>query len=214
MTSRRGFTLIELLVVIAIIAILAAILFPVFAKAREKARQASCQSNLKQLMTAFRQYVQDADEVCPHKPGYWAGTPDYNRSFLRYQFQPYIKNWQVYKCPSMNTGLEGDPSNITYQWMYAYGYNETLCGVEDSAIRYPAELTTLADSVHFQLNAGHCAWANVCQASCTPALQIGKNCRHTAGSNLAYYDGHVKYLMAPTIFGSSSDTRAWGIPTS
>ena len=63
--GRRGFTLIELLVVIAIIAILAAILFPVFAKAREKARQSSCQSNLKQLGLAFAQYHQDYDETMP-----------------------------------------------------------------------------------------------------------------------------------------------------
>ncbi|PJB63475.1 MAG: hypothetical protein CO095_16425, partial [Armatimonadetes bacterium CG_4_9_14_3_um_filter_58_7] len=64
-SNRSGFTLIELLVVIAIISILAAILFPVFAKAREKARTASCQSNLKQLSTAMLMYVQDYDEVHP-----------------------------------------------------------------------------------------------------------------------------------------------------
>ena len=65
MNIRRGFTLIELLVVIAIIAILAAILFPVFAQAREKARQASCTSNLKQIGMAFKMYIQDYDERWP-----------------------------------------------------------------------------------------------------------------------------------------------------
>jgi prepilin-type N-terminal cleavage/methylation domain-containing protein len=64
-TSRRGFTLIELLVVIAIIAILASILFPVFARAREKARQASCVSNAKQIVMGTLMYSQDNDEVCP-----------------------------------------------------------------------------------------------------------------------------------------------------
>src|ERR1043165_533038 len=77
-THRRGFTLIELLVVIAIIAILAAILFPVFAQAREKARQAACMSNLRQIGLAFAQYVQDYDELLPDRrdlklslPGGW-----------------------------------------------------------------------------------------------------------------------------------------------
>ncbi|MCD6352263.1 MAG: DUF1559 domain-containing protein, partial [Armatimonadetes bacterium] len=91
---RRGFTLIELLVVIAIIAILAAILFPVFAKAREKARQASCMSNLKQIALGLLMYVQDYDGrfMCIRQgPGGW------NKNV-----QPYVKNWQVFVCPSFN----------------------------------------------------------------------------------------------------------------
>ncbi len=85
MQQRRGFTLIELLVVIAIIAILAAILFPVFAQAREKARQTTCTSNLKQIGTAFMMYVQDYDETYPP----WTGMcPDPSlRWALRYMFQ-------------------------------------------------------------------------------------------------------------------------------
>ena len=89
--SRAGFTLIELLVVIAIIAILAAILFPVFAKAREKARQASCMSNEKQLGLGVLQYTQDYDEIYPTYlggQGGWAG-----------EIYPYIKSMQVYSCP-------------------------------------------------------------------------------------------------------------------
>jgi len=93
--KRVGFTLIELLVVIAIIAILAAILFPVFAKAREKARQSSCASNLKQLGLALMQYAQDYDERYPMMYRYmpdlywWADVT-----------QPYIKNYQLLVCPS------------------------------------------------------------------------------------------------------------------
>ena len=95
---RRGFTLIELLVVIAIIAILAAILFPVFARAREKARQASCLSNLKQLGLATAMYVQDYDErfgrhchCCPE--------PN-NHPCKLAAIYPYVKNTQLYACPS------------------------------------------------------------------------------------------------------------------
>ena len=112
MERRRmqGFTLIELLVVIAIIAILAAILFPVFAKAREKARQISCLSNTKQLGLAFTQYSQDNDEKNPggvnwYFPGGngWAG-----------QIYPYVKSKQVFLCPSDATGSPEHSS---------YGYN-------------------------------------------------------------------------------------------
>jgi prepilin-type N-terminal cleavage/methylation domain-containing protein/prepilin-type processing-associated H-X9-DG protein len=93
--KRRGFTLIELLVVIAIIAILAAILFPVFAQAREKARQTQCVSNIKQLGTGIAMYVQDYDELMPL---FLIPSP---RSTWGGQIQPYIKNWEMYRCPSM-----------------------------------------------------------------------------------------------------------------
>ena len=107
-----AFTLIELLVVIAIIAILAAILFPVFAKAREKARQTACLSNCKQIGTALMMYVQDNDETYPHSTGTGGGpTFTYNdidskggtKSFSQHiwqQLYPYTKNWSVYLCPS------------------------------------------------------------------------------------------------------------------
>jgi len=93
--SKNGFTLIELLVVIAIIAILAAILFPVFAQAREKARQTSCLSNNKQLATAIMMYAQDYDESFPAglQNDWWMDT------WIR-TTQPYVKNFQVYRCPS------------------------------------------------------------------------------------------------------------------
>src|SRR3954469_12892595 len=108
--KRAAFTLIELLVVIAIIAILAAILFPVFAQAREKARSISCLSNLKQGGLAYAMYTQDYDETTPLQKsndpagGYW-----YNL------IQPYIKNWQLMLCPdraqtTTKTGINYPPS--------------------------------------------------------------------------------------------------------
>jgi len=97
---RRGFTLIELLVVIAIIAILAAILFPVFAKAREKARQSSCLSNVRQMTTAIMSYLQDYDEVLP-LAGYWPMSGAYQTApFWDELLMPYIKNDQIFRCPS------------------------------------------------------------------------------------------------------------------
>src|SRR5579871_4692134 len=107
--KRRAFTLIELLVVIAIIAILAAILFPVFAQAREKARGISCLSNLKQLGLALNMYVQDYDETFPlnHIEGYWGGPNDVGWATST---QPYIKNLQMLHCP------DDEQSNAQSGW--------------------------------------------------------------------------------------------------
>lgn len=111
--SRRGFTLIELLVVIAIIAILAAILFPVFASAREKARQTACLSNEKQLGLAIVQYTQDYDEVVP------CGGDDYhcNGGGWAQQIYPYVKSTKVYLCPD-------DTGPVIA--VVSYGYNSNV----------------------------------------------------------------------------------------
>ena len=111
--SKRGFTLIELLVVIAIIAILAAILFPVFAKAKEKAREAACISNMKQIMLGFLMYMSDYDGiVCPSRRnvgGNVAGS-QWNKVL-----QPYIRNEDLFACPSDWTSLgTGDSRARSY----------------------------------------------------------------------------------------------------
>jgi prepilin-type N-terminal cleavage/methylation domain-containing protein/prepilin-type processing-associated H-X9-DG protein len=116
-----GFTLIELLVVIAIIAIIAAILFPVFAQVREKGRQTSCASNLKQITTALAMYAQDNDETMlaeveapPINGGNDTGVP-YDR-----QLAPYVRNDQVFGCPS-----DGVPRSNTFLWDGSYKVRQT-----------------------------------------------------------------------------------------
>jgi prepilin-type N-terminal cleavage/methylation domain-containing protein len=144
---RQGFTLIELLVVIAIIAILAAILFPVFARAREQARKTVCLSNLKQIGLAALMYVQDYDEQFPwlmqddrtnnNSTGFSTGLPtgpplwavDLNNKrglFMEYAFRPFIKNDGLFGCPTLRPdpvviGADGQPVNAFGSYGYAFG---------------------------------------------------------------------------------------------
>lgn len=119
-SGKRGFTLIELLVVIAIIAILAAILFPVFARARENARRASCSSNMKQIGLGLMQYSQDYDELQPMgAANSWTG----DQLTWRQLVQPYVKSVQLFKCPS-NSANGTDPARAGYPQVSAnYGGN-------------------------------------------------------------------------------------------
>ncbi len=138
MVRRRGFTLIELLVVIAIIAILAAILFPVFARAREKARQTSCLSNQKQIGLAVLMYAQDYDERFP--PDYVGGGEKRVSGFYDC-CGPYTKNEQMYICPSGHFRFDYARDELTpgdgfyHRWMVAgYGIVNTF---SSSSIGYP-----------------------------------------------------------------------------
>lgn len=154
---RRGFTLIELLVVIAIIAILAAILFPVFAQAREKARQTSCLSNMRQLGTGAMMYSQDYDErlipswLCLNGTDVTAGgcnndlpTPGAGRLWTWTTLvQPYVKNWQIILCPSAKDGWgPGWPGGPT-EYGGSIGINHDRFGwgnsIKQAAVRRPAE---------------------------------------------------------------------------
>jgi prepilin-type N-terminal cleavage/methylation domain-containing protein/prepilin-type processing-associated H-X9-DG protein len=180
--KTRGFTLIELLVVIAIIAILAAILFPVFAQAREKARQTSCLSNLKQIGTGLQMYAQDYDECFPlnNTSIPFPYNADGSRSGDRHGvwaklLQPYLKNVQIFSCPSgTNKDVrtivnQGEPFNapgaIKVPYQGAYGANEfiTKAGPDNpdmfqmtpvpmAAIGRPADLWFVADCSYIITN--------------------------------------------------------------
>jgi prepilin-type N-terminal cleavage/methylation domain-containing protein/prepilin-type processing-associated H-X9-DG protein len=192
-TKPAGFTLIELLVVIAIIAILAAILFPVFAKAREKARQASCMSNLKQIALGELMYAQDYDErlscECYHNPD---TAPFLYQHCWRQMVDPYIKNDQVQMCPSnSNNG----PS---------YGYNCKNCSnAKMASIQRPSETMMFIDDTgaeHIKPFGpdGTVPCGNGCCGNIRDAVWLGA-ARHNDGSNMAYVDGHVKWMNKTNI---------------
>lgn len=222
-SNRSGFTLIELLVVIAIISILAAILFPVFAKAREKARTASCQSNLKQLSTAMLMYVQDYDEVHPYAS---AGNNTWPRLI-----HPYTQNLQVYLCPSADdSGIQNpndDPDVVTGN-SYAYNVirsNEWITSGWDNAgktgyrqngasstdpvalaeIEDPATTLMFADGQEDGNNTLYIIWKeDHTDHGVTGDIRVSD--RHNDGFNAAFGDGHVKLQK----FGSTKP-GVWSI---
>ena len=193
--KRRGFTLIELLVVIAIIAILAAILFPVFAKAREKARQTSCLSNVKQLCLGVLMYVQDNDEkfclpvVCGSGLTGCFVRAEWCGSGYR-PLNPYIKSSALWECPSNN-----DCKAISYGW------NRSLDGwgsAKLATVQRPSETVVIADhrvNVTFRWSGGWLASNEACcggQAN-DPVYPHWLNPVHNGGSNIAFVDGHAKW---------------------
>ena len=190
----RGFTLIELLVVIAIIAILAAILFPVFARAREKARQNSCLANVKQLGLAVASYVQDYDEAMPSQWNAWiVANPPY--SFGYYLFAPYVKNSQMWKCPSDNVANCAYDTNANYRssWSQSYTHNTNVFypGVTLAQINYPSDVPLMMDGQTMNQVWGKPIWASAVASYCAM--------RHNDGANLSYVDGHSKWQSRGTL---------------
>jgi prepilin-type N-terminal cleavage/methylation domain-containing protein/prepilin-type processing-associated H-X9-DG protein len=205
---KRGFTLIELLVVIAIIAILAAILFPVFARAREKARQTSCLSNVKQISLGLLMYVQDYDETycwCCCPPG-GVSVPrwrPYSNTVGNIAYDglvmPYVKNRQLFSCPSLNLGI-GSYSINRYLVQSAGGNAGRML----AQVKYPGELAVISDGD------GHSGFCAVNRGSKrTPSdgdcggIWGGAETsyqdrwrRHNDGVNVGYADGHAKWQGA------------------
>ena len=208
MLRRKGFTLIELLVVIAIIAILAAILFPVFARAREKARQASCQSNMKQISLGMLMYIQDYDESFPYfAQGSYTVSP---WIFWPHQLQPYIRNWAVYRCPS-NTAAPMSYHGMSYPEFPKYGFTTSLWSSNPpytlARIERPAEKFMCFDSNHPALGDLRC----IMTASECGQWSCGKNVAtthvwlvpHNGGVVIGYIDGHVKWMSADAVYNAA-----------
>jgi len=217
--ARSAFTLIELLVVIAIIAILAAILFPVFAQARDKARQTACLSNMKQFGTAWLMYAQDYDETV--LPIRW-GSANNQYFETRPLLEPYVKNAGIFICPS-----NGQPNRtLTYSYNWCVG---TTCGGGnthslagfDLSSQVPAftesnntGFTTV--SYYFAMVNATTFWGrrsdprgNTLQfwGGATPKMTV-----HADGGNLMFVDGHVKWFHSQpyTVDSSSYNTdKAW-----
>lgn len=181
----RGFTLIELLVVIAIIAVLAAILFPVFAQAREKARASTCLNNERQLMAAVMLYVQDNNETLMPTTNLWSS---------------YIANAttsNIFDCASKN-GTKGSGSSPKY------GFNPNILGQALGDLKSPAITIALADIK----DGGSKLTPPYTLSYATGDYNI--DLRHSNGANLAFLDGHTGYMTVPTNASCSSTITAMG----
>jgi len=191
--KQRGFTLIELLVVIAIIAILAAILFPVFARAREKARQTSCLSNQKQLALSWLMYSQDYDE----RTVLWRipvavthAYEDHGYCYWQYTLQPYCKNEQILVCPS-NRPFASNCRGVRG----GYGLNTFEAGQLIADWESPAELIVTCDTNCYRT----CSWADYAANTIhafSHTTYAGIHRRHNDGANVSYADGHAKWIKS------------------
>jgi prepilin-type N-terminal cleavage/methylation domain-containing protein/prepilin-type processing-associated H-X9-DG protein len=221
--SPRGFTLIELLVVIAIISILAAILFPVFARARENARRASCMSNLKQIGLGVVMYTQDYDEKYPlytftdasaTPPGGFINSYCATNHLWHWQnnIYPYTKSMQIYVCPS---GQISSDNKIMYD-NYGVNYNVvTGSGGGIGIVNSPATTYLAMDAgqdniSHYSATAptkndnyipGVGPYTGVTVPEYTAWRQSDyQNGRHFDGVNIAFADGHVKWVKSAEVY--------------
>jgi prepilin-type N-terminal cleavage/methylation domain-containing protein/prepilin-type processing-associated H-X9-DG protein len=230
--ASKGFTLIELLVVIAIIAILAAILFPVFSRARENARRANCQSNLKQIGLGLIQYSQDYDErvVVWNQaiPGFIAPTgypsnPAAGEARWPDVLQPYIKSTQVFNCPSATPATyPGAPNTLPKNMHYGYNYRalsfagcSTNCGVNlnqfttagATSFWVGANLASVesAAGTLWVVETNPSAGTDTLRAGPGDGLSVPSSYvtdRHLETLNCLFIDGHVKAMKKSAVLGT------------
>jgi prepilin-type N-terminal cleavage/methylation domain-containing protein len=224
--ERKGFTLIELLVVIAIIAILAAILFPVFARARENARRASCQSNLKQIGLGILQYAQDYDEKFPSpavcgpitlETGQNSGNsacatpaPGNYYHLWMHIIHPYVKSVQVFNCPSQSDTAYVGTYTGNYTGNVDYGYNQYIAGRSLAGVPQVAITPLVVDSTYYLSSPEPVCQGTIKVNTTYPQLTWCKTTsatdnndppidRHLETTVLAYADGHVKAVKLNSV---------------
>jgi prepilin-type N-terminal cleavage/methylation domain-containing protein/prepilin-type processing-associated H-X9-DG protein len=224
MGKRRGFTLIELLVVIAIIAILAAILFPVFAQAREKARQATCLSNFKQIGLGVMMYVQDWDETYPisRLKALPAGS-DCNQKIITWKAEtaPYVKNLNVYKCPSnphnnQPDETKGDDSVGLPVFPISYAYSGSALWSGDTG-QVPFRLGSIPEPARYIMlveSNAPCADMGIWGVNNSWGIKGGFFVHPTRHMQVLYFDGHAKAITFSQTLGTNNDDQQWAFQQS
>lgn len=208
--THCGFTLIELLVVVAIISLLAAILFPVFARARENARRTSCISNGKQIGLALMMYAQDYDDNLPLY--YFTGSVSYS---WNWPVMPYIKNDQVFICPSATAqpNYWCGPTYISYWSSGSWGYNGYLgisTAVSLASVQSASDTIVISEitrnidsSIYYVPTEWSSSKGGLCGIGTTKGDQAAF--RHFDGTTSVFMDGHVKWMKKSTIEDYSGD---------
>jgi prepilin-type N-terminal cleavage/methylation domain-containing protein/prepilin-type processing-associated H-X9-DG protein len=224
----RAFTLIELLVTIAIISILSAILFPVFARARENARRSSCLSNLKQIGLGIMQYTQDYDETYPSCTRYLSGTT--GTVYYYQNIIPYVKNYDIFRCPSSSAGYGGATSSntdSTYVQAGNYGANRVVMRIATDvnsvyvklpSVASPSTTYLLMDFGVLQISPQRVVFPAAASeylpgvGALGVALPAGtydrfvsdfQNGRHFEGVNILFADGHAKWSKSSEVYGEA-----------
>jgi prepilin-type N-terminal cleavage/methylation domain-containing protein len=204
---KRGFTLIELLVVIAIIAILAAILFPVFARAREKARQTSCLSNIKQISLGCGMYESDYDERTVGGSGYQGNDQNW-----QLKIEPYVKNLDVWLCPSSPYGRFDYGSTDGPFGLQNLGrsYSMPIQGYQRLAdFTRPATTAMFGDGCHPAVEYPRGLVPLLCRGgnpTCTdPNYRppVNSDWIHNGGDNVAFADHHAKWITSQQLLGAA-----------